>query len=254
MFCKCINSSLTLLFFQRAFIVDDENEDGDFDEIDQDVIVATAIEENIKFILMSLCLNTSIGPIVTKAMLYSLITNKTQVDKDLSELRNGNKIMWFSFRSSSTDYLMLFKDYDSVLQKILPDCNISYSKFIDAFKNQSDVIYFSKIDLKGKFCLSDDAINTLIGHKLLIMNSNSMYEFSIPNSGNFMELLSQGKNRILNVLGNRPSNEILEKELLDMKLRDCSLGTKYLLYDLIGNGQVKSVKCGMGNLIRLIKK
>ena len=146
---------------------------------------------------MSLCLNTSIGPIVTKAMLYSLITNKTQVDKDLSELRNGNKIMWFSFRSSSTDYLMLFKDYDSVLQKILPDCNISYSKFIDAFKNQNDVIYFSKIDLKGKFCLSDDAINMLIGHKLLIMNSNSMYEFSVPNSGNFMELLSQGKNRIL---------------------------------------------------------
>ena len=105
-----------------------------------------------------------------------------------------------------------------------------------------------------KVSLSDDAINMLIGHKLLIMNSNSMYEFSVPNSGNFMELLSQGKNRILNVLGNRPSNEILEKELLDMKLRDCSLGIKYLLYDLIGNGQVKSVKCGMGNLIRLIKK
>ena len=218
------------------------------------MIESTAIEENIKFVLMSLCLNTGVGPIITKAMLYSLMSNKTQVDKDLSELRHGNKIMWFSFRSSSSDYLMLFKDYSSLLMKILPECNISYSKFIDAFKKQSDVIYFSKVDLKGKFCLSDDAIKILINHKLLVINSNQMYEFSVPCSGNFMELLSLGKKRIMNVLQNRPSNEILEKELLDMKLRNCSLGTMYLLYDLIGNGQVRSVKCGMGNLIRPVKK
>lgn len=218
------------------------------------MIESTAIEENMKFVLLSLCLNTGVGPIITKAMLYSLMSNKTQVDKDLSELRHGNKIMWFSFRSSSSDYLMLFKDYASLLMKILPECNISYSKFIDAFKKQSDVIYFSKVDLKGKFCLSDDAIKILINHKLLVINSNQMYEFSVPSSGNFMELLSLGKKRIMNVLQNRPSNEILEKELLDMKLRNCSLGTKYLLYDLIGNGQVRSVKCGMGNLIRLVKK
>ena len=102
--------------------------------------------------------------------------------------------------------------------------------------------------------LSDDAIKSLTQDKFLLLNSNSTYEFSVPSSGNYIELLSQGKVRILNVLKNRTSNEILEQELLDMKLKQCSLGIKYLLYDLIGNGQVKSVKCGMGNLIRLVKK
>ena len=203
---------------------------------------------------MSLDRNSDIAPIITKAMLYSQISNKTQVDRDLSELRKSNKVMRFPFRSSSSDYIMLFNDYISLLKPHLLTYSISSGKVIEALKEQCDMIYFSKVDLKGKFCLSDDAIKSLTQDKLLLLNSDSTYEFSVPCSGNYMELLSQGKLRILNVLKNRPSNEILEQELLDMKLRQCSLGTKFLLYDLIGNGLVKSVKCGMGNLIRLGKK
>ena len=232
-----------------------ENNDEDFDDFDSAVLDSSAIEENMKFILMSFkCINHEISPIITKAMLYSLMSNKTQVDKDLADLRKSNKIMWFPFRSSSSDYIMLFSDYTSVLKKHLLTLNIPATKVMEALKKQCDMIYFSKVDLKGKMNLSDDAIKSLTQDKFLLLNSNSTYEFSVPSSGNYIELLSQGKVRILNVLKNRTSNEILEQELLDMKLKQCSLGIKYLLYDLIGNGQVKSVKCGMGNLIRLVKK
>ena len=231
-----------------------EDNDEDFDDFDSAILELSEIEENVKFILTSLRLISGIAPIVTKAMLYSQLGRKTQVDKDLTGLRKNNKIMRFPFRSLSVDYVMLFSDYITVLKQHLLTHNIASTKVIDALKKHCDVIYFSKVDLKGKFCLSDDAIKSLTQNKLLLLNSNFTYEFSVPCAGNYIELLSQGRLRIVKVLKNRPSNEILEQELIDMKLKQCSLGIKFLLYDMIGNGQVKSVKCGMGNLIRLGKK
>ena len=231
-----------------------EDNDDDFDDFDSTVLELSAIEENIKFILTSLRADSGVTSIITKAMLYSLMCNKTQVDKDLANLRQSNKIMRFPFRSSSPDYVMLFTDYVTLLKKQLLKYHIASVKVIEALKKQCDVIYFSKVDLKGKLCLSDDAIKSLTHDKFLLLNADMTYEFSVPCSGNYVELLSQGKARILNVLQNRPSNEILEQDLLEMKLKKCALGIKFLLYDLIGNGQVKSVKCGMGNLIRLIKR
>lgn len=188
-------------------------------------------------------------------MLYCLMKNKTQVDKDLCALRSENKIIRFPFRSSSSsDYIMLFKDYISILKEHLQAHNISTVKVINTLKNETDLIYFSKVELRGKFCLSDDAINKLTQEKILLLNSDAKYEFSVPCSGKFIELLNQGKMRITSILNNRPSCEILERELLEMKLKQCTLGIKFLLYDMIGKGQVKIVKCGMGNLIRLTKR
>lgn len=212
-------------------------------------MVLSEVECNIQFIINSLMYK--IAPIVTRSMLYSQLNDRTQVDTDLTDLHKSGKIRQLSFRSASFDYIMLFKDFAEHLKQGLVLHNVPVDKLIDTLKTFSDQFYFTKVELKGKFCLSDNLIQTLTEDKYLSLNSDMKYEFTLPCSGNYVELLGKGKHRILSLLKRKPSQEILESELMEMKLRNCGLGKKLIIYDLIGSSRIKLVKCGMGNLIRL---
>ena len=191
-------------------------------------------------------------PIVTRSMLYCVMPSKTLVDSELITLGESCKLKLFSFRSKTLEYIMLHDDYCLFLKKKLIEYNISPDKIIDTIKELRNSIYFSKIELKIKFCLSDDSITILTKDKLLSFNPVDMkYEFTLPCAGNFVELIGKGRLAIINHLKHKNSNEVLESELISMKLRHCSLGIKYILYDLIGSGKVQCIKCGMGNLLRL---
>ena len=178
--------------------------------------------------------------------------NKTQVDSDLIALEEACKLKLFTFRSKTLEYIMLSNDYNLFLKAQLKDYNISADKIINVMKKFSNTISFSKAELKGNFCLSEDSITCLTQNKILSFNPDDMkYEFTLPCAGNYVELISKGRLDILNHLRHKSSNEILENELLSMKFRNCSLGVKYIIHDLIGSGKIQAIKCSMGNLLRL---
>ena len=147
---------------------------------------------------------------------------------------------------------MLAKDYYTLLQDTLNECNVSVSKILSAFKQHLEVQSFSKTEIRSKFCISDDTIKMLIERKILSVAS-SRYEFSVPCSGNYLESLCKGRLEILGMLKRKGSHEILETELVSIKLKHSKLGAKYILHDLIGSNSLKSIKCGMGKLIRWSK-
>ena len=194
--------------------------------------------------------------LVTRPMLYSFLEDRTQVDSDLIELQKKQKIKLFKFRSKDSNYVMFMSDYINYVTKHLKDLNIPGLKVITALKEHNETESFPKSGLKGIFCLSDNAIDKLVHSGLLSVSSSqgfSTYQFSLPCAGKFVDLLNRGKTQILKTLRQKSSQEILEHELSTMPLKHCSLGTKYILLDLIGSNKIQSIKCGMGQLIRLVR-
>ncbi|KAF8648239.1 hypothetical protein HU200_046875 [Digitaria exilis] len=81
----------------------------------------------------------------------------------------------------------------------------------------------------------------------------NIYWFSIPRIGPILKGLSQGRKEILSLLNRKKYKEMLLSSLEKTKLRLSPLDTRFLIRDLIGSGQIKTVQTPTGLLARITR-
>eukprot|EP00026_Physarum_polycephalum_P013777 Phypoly_transcript_14217.p1 GENE.Phypoly_transcript_14217~~Phypoly_transcript_14217.p1 ORF type:complete len:271 (+),score=41.32 Phypoly_transcript_14217:141-953(+) len=211
-------------------------------------------------------------PIVLVSQLYSSVTNRTDVDRELDNLKREGSIRVFKLLSGKNDYAVVtredyiasirkFADYKSE-QEIKPSV---FEKFIEnVLPNYNDVqIHKTKLlellfgtskSSSGEITDSqkDGALTTLVNASLLLVYGVDNFWFCIPNAGLFVASLVKGRKEIISVLKRQKFKELLLSDLQKKKLRYSSLSMDFLVKDMNGLNIIERVPTTTGFLIRLI--
>lgn len=196
-----------------------------------------------------------IPAIILKHQIYCVVKDRTLVDRQLNNLWEENKIRLFKLTSGSDEFgVVITDDYVSHIKSRVTDTSIlpTIDKFAnDVLPNHADVS-ISKIDITGKFKLSEEQITQLVNIGVLTTRDVGSWWLSIPGAGIFMKNFSNGRKALIQMFKKRKYQEILEKDLLSRKFDTHSkLGIRYHVYDIIGADIVKSSDTTSGRLLRL---
>lgn len=148
--------------------------------------------------------NHKLPPIFYQHQIYSIVENRTRVDREIEELKNSNQIRIFKCDSNTEDiaicYTSDFKkhirehllDFEKeTIKQIISNFKSSQGDFkalIDKFQDQilDDIkeLSVSEFDLKSTYHLNEREITVLIQTGLLTIKNSSSWYFAIPFVGN----------------------------------------------------------------------
>ncbi|KAL6271417.1 hypothetical protein ACE6H2_028328 [Prunus campanulata] len=266
------NISESLKGKKRAREIDTEAEASDFDQI-------LSLEENLTFsdTLVALRImraqfpqsdKISVQPFILRSQLYSSVEDRTQVDRDLENLRREKVLRIFKLNTGQDDHaIMFFDDYLCQMERVVKRLEEKKdSDIIEVFKWFKSHVLDNKLEpsiehqelctllaLGGK--VKDEHISLLINSGLLtrqLIDSN-IYWFAIPNIGSVLKGLSQGRKEVLSLLNRRRYKEMMLAPLEKKLLRFSPLDMRFHLRDLIGSGHLKTAKTATGLVVRVSK-
>lgn len=204
-------------------------------------------------------------PIIHLHQLYSLIKNKTQVDRDVDSLRSENRIILFKFDSNQeSETLICFsEDYNEYI-KNQPVLNSKNKNLVELFLtkiliNETSQLSISKSSLLIDYRVTDSDISALVQVGLLSIKDPSNFYFSIPGLGKFRRILLESRKSLLDQLRRQKYKEInlrmFFNSLLIQKNKSFRninrMGAIYVICDLIGSEEVRKIDSPMGIVIKL---
>ncbi|XP_071496385.1 inactive serine/threonine-protein kinase 19-like [Diadema antillarum] len=196
-----------------------------------------------------------VPPIFLKHQLYSIIHCKTQVDKEVDELREKKEIKLFRFGKDVDEFCIVFvDDYCDHVRKIASGLSLSpvIERFLSEIIKKLNNITFTRQTLCDVHGFKDQEIGQLVNAGLLTARDVGSWWLSIPGAGVFMKNFSKGREAVLRAIRKSRYREILQKELEGRKLQAVKkLGMMYLIHDIIGAELVRTIKTTSGTLLRL---
>ncbi|XP_034228276.1 serine/threonine-protein kinase 19 homolog isoform X3 [Prunus dulcis] len=250
------NISESLKGKKRARETDTEAEASDFDQI-------LSLEENLTFsdTLVALRImraqfpqsdKVSVQPFILRSQLYSSVEDRTQVDRDLENLRREKILRIFKLNTGQDDHAIMF--FDDYL------CQVAYMVFSMFLmervvkrleeKKDSDILEVFKwfkshvLDNKLEPSIEHQELCTLLAlggkvkdeHISLLINSGLL-----------------GRKEVLSLLNRRRYKEMMLAPLEKKLLRYSPLDMRFHLRDLIGSGNLKTAKTPTGLVVRVSK-
>uniref|UniRef100_A0A0D6R9L0 Serine/threonine-protein kinase 19 n=1 Tax=Araucaria cunninghamii TaxID=56994 RepID=A0A0D6R9L0_ARACU len=210
----------------------------------------------------------AVKPFVLRSQLYSSVKDRTQVDRELEDLRNEEVLRIFKLNTGQDDNAIMFMD-DYLKQ-------VEAAKITMQAKHPDDVVIFDWFQtyvltsnlgvaishselyelLSSGGEVKDKQISLLINTGLLTrqMVDSDVYWFLIPNVGTVLKSLSQGRKELLSFLNRRRYKEMSLSALEKRHLRLSKLDIRFHLRDLIGCGQLKVIHTPSGTFIRIAKE
>uniref|UniRef100_A0A4W5JVP3 Serine/threonine kinase 19 n=1 Tax=Hucho hucho TaxID=62062 RepID=A0A4W5JVP3_9TELE len=170
--------------------------------------------------------NDALPQIVLKHQLYSVHNDRTQVDRQLSDLREQGELLmfqlgfdrglWVGVRTRGT--------VEKFLEKMLPSCN----------------------DMNSE-------ITQLVKSGVLTVRDAGSWWLSIPNSGRFTKYLIQGRKAVLGMVKKSKYNKVLKAELEERQTNSqVKFQIKYHIHDIIGAELVECIPTTSGTLLRCV--
>jgi len=99
--------------------------------------------------------------------------------------------------------------------------------------------------------LRDDALPVL-AHAGFVVQSSGRVSFAIPNAGRFVIMVRNGRDEVLTTLRRRkPVQEMLLRDLHEVRMRRSILGVDFHLLDLLGLSLVELCDTPIGPIVRL---
>jgi len=230
-------------------------------------------------------------PIVLVSQLYSSVKNRTDVDRELDQLKQLGSVRIFKLLSGKNDYAIVTKeDYVMGIKKCLlqlqqeqkqeqekkqewneKEKQLNYADIFDRFiekvlPSYTDVqihkttllaLLFnhketvSSLDKNKVDPEEEAAITVLVNAGLFLLHEISNFWFCIPHSGSFIAALIKGRKEIISVLKRQKFKELLLSDLSKKKLRYSSLSIDFLIRDMSGLSIVERIPTTNGYLIRL---
>jgi len=211
-------------------------------------------------------------PLVVASHIYSIVSDRTSVDRQLEELNRNKKIQIIRLASDRVDYgIVLWADYTSLVNSCKEGKGKEWQDLLDWFVNRLvqrvTHCYVDDCELEkelrsflrargGDVGLHGDWVKRLVQSGLITrrMSVHGGYWFSVPNLGIFVKSLRAGRKRLAGILKRRKRCEILQWDLEKMKLPKTTLGMQYQLRDAIGSGLFEQIETTCGPLLRLANK
>jgi hypothetical protein len=176
--------------------------------------------------------------------------NRTQIDRDIIQLKLENKIKVFKFDAKSDQICICYTETLVNYFKSLSNLNDIVTIVIDKFYKGTTEASIKKDELLHKCKLTDSTITKLIQNVNLKIKDEKEYWHSIPNIGLFIKLIQEGRKLITFLLSKKKYREISMNEIKDRNLKKLRLlGILYHFYDLIGSDIVDRVDSPLGGLV-----
>jgi len=206
-------------------------------------------------------------PVVLKNQLYALVSDRTEVDRELEQLKREGKIRSFNLRLKANEFAFMFVD-DYIAQVEVERRKVkqaAHELVFDAFmKNVLPATrseeYIEKERLRGLLfpgqVASEEQLWLLVHAGLLIRDMRPEIEgywFSVPNIGAFVEACIKGRKEVALIFKRQKHQELLQESIKQKLLRSSSLGPLFHVRDLIGQGVLESISTTAGLLLRLVK-
>nr|CAD7587454.1 unnamed protein product [Timema genevievae] len=150
-------------------------------------------------------------PILLVNQVYTIISNKTAVDKELNLLQSKGVIRLFKLVGEETVLVVIFfKDLTEHVIKYCPEKPV-INRFLKVLPQVQDVSVEKRF-LREELGLLEQEISDLVGCGLLTLRSAASYWLSFPNSGEFLRTYFKGRKSVLRTIKKSKFSEILQPE------------------------------------------
>ncbi|XP_051743341.1 serine/threonine-protein kinase 19 isoform X1 [Ctenopharyngodon idella] len=200
--------------------------------------------------------NDSLPPVALKHQLYSLHSDKTSVDKQVSELRANGELLMFQLGFDSEAFALVFaEDYRAtVLQGEAGRETLgTVEKFLAKLNTGCSDLSFNKEKMLKEFLFTDSEITQLVKSGVLTVRDAGSWWLSIPNSGKFIKYFIKGRKAVLGMVKKSKYGEILKTELEERRTTSqVKFQMKYHIHDIVGAELVECIQTTSGTLLRYV--
>ncbi|XP_062591297.1 inactive serine/threonine-protein kinase 19-like [Saccostrea cucullata] len=194
--------------------------------------------------------------VIVKHQLYSLLKDRTAVDKQLDDLKQANEIKLFKLGAELDDYCIVFTEaYRDHVISVMKELSISKNicnKYVNTVIKKYTDVCINKDTLMNEFSFTDSEITQLVKASVLTVRDVGNWWIALPNAGVFMKCFLRGRKAILTMIRKCKYREILQTELEQRKWpKICKLGLQYHMHEVIGADLIKCIQTTSGQLLRL---
>ncbi|XP_048758277.1 serine/threonine-protein kinase 19-like [Ostrea edulis] len=194
--------------------------------------------------------------VIVKHQMYSLMTDRTTVDKHLNDLKLANEIKMFKLGAELDDYCIVFTaDYRDHVRRVMAELSISKNvcnKFVNTVIRKYTDVCINKDTLMNDFNFTDSEITQLVKASVLTVRGVGNWWIALPNAGIFMKCFLRGRKAMLTMIRKCKYREILQNDLEQRKWpKLCKLGLQYHMHEAIGADLIKCIQTTSGQLLRL---
>eukprot|EP00048_Salpingoeca_helianthica_P001513 m.49766 g.49766 ORF g.49766 m.49766 type:complete len:258 (-) comp11517_c0_seq2:64-837(-) len=182
---------------------------------------------------------------VLKHQLYTVLTNRTTVDRRVEELVAEHKIFEFMFDESRHEtWLMMRDDYHALVHRAAaaqPQVGQAFLQYLDSQKAPLFIQQGSIADVEDK---------TLMQMGLLTLRDATTGWVRVPGMGALVSAVRDTRTELLRAISLSKYKEVLEPTILKRKLRKTVLPAAFHIADLVGGDYVIAVPSASGRLLR----
>ncbi|KAJ3299759.1 Serine/threonine-protein kinase 19 [Borealophlyctis nickersoniae] len=129
-----------------------------------------------------------------------------------------------------------------------------FVRYLDVLSTKYlDAVEIGRKEIAEDMAATDEDIKQLMAAGFLTIKDVNSCWLSVRNAGRYWLNIAKGRNELLQALKKNKFHEILEKTLVDKKLRNSIVHPRLILMEMLGSGAVISVVTPMGHMIRLAK-
>ncbi|XP_069762089.1 inactive serine/threonine-protein kinase 19-like [Narcine bancroftii] len=197
----------------------------------------------------------SLPPIVLKHQLYSIVKDKTMVDRQLNEMKDLGAVRIFQFGFDMDVFGVVFsEDYRSkvLAATAMRESAATVQRFLETVLNSCTDVGFTEDQMLKQFSFRDQEITQLVNAGVLTVRDIGSWWLAIPGAGRFVKYFVKGRKTLLGMIRKTKYNEVLQSELESRKVTSAvKMGIQYHVHDIIGAEMVKCIPTTSGTLLRL---
>ncbi|XP_069800027.1 inactive serine/threonine-protein kinase 19 [Dendropsophus ebraccatus] len=199
--------------------------------------------------------NDTLPPMILRHQLYSLIRDRTTVDRLLSTLQQKGEVCLVQPGFDPDTFLVVRnEDFLSFVLKSVDGksgANV-VRRFLDSSLFNPSKISYNREEMMERHRFSDAEITQLVRAGLLTVRDAGSWWLSIPGTGKFNKHFIKGQKALLSQIRRSRYKEVLLTDLSTRKSPPAvQLGMEYHIHDIIGAGLVDCVPTPSGTLLRL---
>uniref|UniRef100_A0A670HXM2 Serine/threonine kinase 19 n=1 Tax=Podarcis muralis TaxID=64176 RepID=A0A670HXM2_PODMU len=175
-------------------------------------------------------------PLILRHQIYSLVKDRTTVDRHLSQLKDEGRIRMFQHGFDADTFVVAFTDnYKSKVLCLLCDFDRTVRKFLDSVLSSCPDISFDKRRMVREFGFSDAEITQLVNAGVLTVRDAGSWWLAVPGAGRFVKCFIKGRKAVLSMIQKAKYKEVLLSDLQNRRAPSAvKLGLPYHIHDLIG--------------------
>uniref|UniRef100_A0A8C8SWV6 Serine/threonine kinase 19 n=1 Tax=Pelusios castaneus TaxID=367368 RepID=A0A8C8SWV6_9SAUR len=197
----------------------------------------------------------TLPPLVLKHQLYSVVKDRTAVDRQLSCLKDEGLVRLFQLGFDADTFAVAFaQDYEAkVLQSVVgKDHAGTVRRFLGSVLTSCPELSYDKGQMLRDFGFQDPDITQLVNAGVLTVRDAGSWWLAVPGAGRFIKCFIKGRKAMLGLIQKAKYKEVLLSDLQSRQAPSAvKLGLPYHIHDLIGAQLVDCIPCTSGTLLRL---